>query len=130
MRVLGVALVASLLGCGASAAEEFGFAFDWGNIPRCTTGNPKSVPSPEFTLSNVPEKTAVIVFHMKDLDYARFDHGGGEIEYAGEQVIKPGAFRYMSPCPPRGSHTYRWTASARDADDNELAEAAAEQDYP
>jgi len=31
-------------------------------------------------------------------------------------VIKPGAFKYESPCPPSGSHTYEWDATAKDGD--------------
>ena len=32
--------------------------------------------------------------------------------YGGETVIQPGAFKYKSPCPPSGSHTYEWTITA------------------
>ncbi|MBI9086030.1 MAG: hypothetical protein JEZ11_20695 [Desulfobacterales bacterium] len=29
-------------------------------------------------------------------------------------MIEPGAFKYKSPCPPSGSHRYRWTATAKE----------------
>ena len=95
------------------AAEEFSFTFEWGDIPLCTSGNPKIVPNPKFVLSNVPEGTKFIQFIMTDLDVPTYDHGGGTIKYTGENEIEPGAFEYASPCPPHRSHRYEWTATAK-----------------
>lgn len=123
--------VAGLIAAGpASADGEFSFTFEWGDIRLCNSGRPNLVPNPIFTLQNVPEGATVIEFYMRDLNAPGYRHGGGEVQYTGEDVIQPGAFTYRSPCPPRGSHTYRWEAEVEDANGDELAEAEAERDYP
>ena len=96
-------------------AFGFSISFEWGDIPLCTGGNPNTVPNPRFVLSNVPEGTKFIQFTMTDLDtnYPNYDHGGGTIEYTGNNIIEPGAFKYQSPCPRSGSHRYQWTATAK-----------------
>lgn len=96
-------------------ADDFSFTFEWGDIPLCTSGNPNTVPNPRFILSNVPEGTKFIEFKTTDLDtnYPNYDHGGGTIEYTGNNIIEPGAFKYQSPCPQSGSHRYQWTATAK-----------------
>jgi phosphatidylethanolamine-binding protein (PEBP) family uncharacterized protein len=94
-------------------ASEFAISFDWGDIHLCTSGNPNTVANPKFVLSNVPKGTQFIKFTMTDLDVPSYNHGGGTIKYTGKNVIKPGAFKYKSPCPPDGSHRYRWTAVAK-----------------
>ena len=89
----------------ACLAEEFSISFEWGDIKKCTTGYPNKVSNPIFTLNNVPEGTKFLKFKMKDKNAPGFNHGGGKIEYIGENVIEPGAFKYKSPCPPGGTHT-------------------------
>ena len=111
-------------------ADDFSFEFAWGDIPRCTTGRPNRVSNPTFTLANVPDGTVRIKFRLKDLDAPGYNHGGGSADYAGDPVIVPGAFKYKSPCPPRTTHTYRWTAKVLDESSATLAEATAERDYP
>jgi hypothetical protein len=96
-----------------AVAAEFSISFEWGDIPLCTTGRPNIVPNPRFVLSNIPEGTKFIQFKMTDLDVPSYDHGGGTVEYTGNDTIAPGAFKYKSPCPPGGSHRYRWTATAK-----------------
>ena len=122
-------LLALLTLPGAALAQDFSFDFDWGDIPLCTTGNPGSVPNPIFRLKNVPDGTEQIKFSMKDLDAPRYQHGGGKVAWNGEDTIMPGAFTYLSPCPPHGSHRYRWTATARNGG-GKLAKARAEKTYP
>ena len=92
-------------------AEDFSFTFEWGNIPLCNTGSPNRVPNPIFTLSGVPEGTKKIKFKMVD-KMSPYNHGGGTVQYSGQKVIRPGAFKYDSPCPPGSVHTYVWTATA------------------
>ena len=111
LTVLGIASSISSM----AMAAQFSFDFEWGGIKRCTTGRPNTVPNPIFHLRNVPEGTDNIHFEMKDLDVPSFRHGGGTVKYAGEGTINPGAFTYLSPCPPSGRHTYEWTATALDA---------------
>ena len=67
---------------------------------------------------------------MLDLDRRMNDHGGGKVEYSGQTKIEPGAFKYKSPCPPSRTHTYKWTASARDDKNKELAKASNTRKYP
>jgi len=111
-------------------AGEFSFTFEWGKIPECTDGNPGQVPNPIFTLSNVPKGTKKIEFYMEDQDAPNYDHGGGTASYKGENMIQPGAFEYASPCPPDGTHTYQWSAYAKDANGDKVGEATAKKNYP
>ena len=70
---------------------------------------------------------------MTDLDVPSYDHGGGTVAYAGERTIAPGAFTYRSPCPPSGSHRYRWNADAREdagRGARSLGKAGATKNYP
>ncbi len=115
---------------GAAFGADFSLSFDWGNIKRCTTGNPGSVPNPVFQLKGLPANTASIRFNMVDLNVPGFAHGGGTVKYAGKATIQPGAFKYRSPCPPNGRHTYQWTATAMDAKGKKIAEAKARKQYP
>ena len=78
-----------------------------------TSGKPNKVSNPIFTLTDVPEGTKELRFRMKDKDVPGYNHGGRKIKnYTGETTIQPGAFKYKSPCPPSGSHTYEWTITA------------------
>jgi len=45
-------------------------------------------------------------------------------------VIQPGAFKYKSPCPPSGSHTYEWTITAIGDKKKKLGKAKATREYP
>ena len=121
-------ILATPLSC---LAEEFSISFEWGDIKKCNTGNPNRVSNPIFTLNNVPEGTKFIKFKMKDKNVPSFNHGGGKIEYFGENVIEPGAFKYKSPCPPGGAHTYEWTVTAQSKKSGgKLAVAKAKKKYP
>lgn len=126
------AILLSLLVSPAIAAE-FTISFEWGNFPLCTSGRPNSVPNPKFVLLNVPEGTNFIEFIMTDLFVPSFNHGGGTVEYKGNNVIERGAFTYLSPCPPSGSHTYRWIATAKEKTgifSGSLGKAQATRDFP
>ncbi len=125
----GLALAVLVGGHSAAAdAAEFSFSFEWGNIPSCTSGSPNTVPNPIFGFSGVPTGTKKIKMHLLDVNVG-YDHDGGIIPYAGENVIQPGVFEYASPCPPNGAHTYEWTALAVDGDGKTIAEARASKDY-
>ena len=90
-----------------SAHAEFSFSFEWGDLTRCTTGNPNVVSNPIFKLNEVPDGTVELKFRMIDRNVPSYNHGGGKVKnYSGETTINPGAFKYKSPCPPRGIHTY------------------------
>lgn len=114
----------------AAQADDFSFTFEWGDIPLCNTGYPNRVDNPIFTLKNVPEGTTEIRFSLTDLDVPSYNHGGGSADYSGGDVIQPGEFSYQSPCPPRGSHNYEWSARARNADGDTLARARSAKKYP
>ena len=118
------------MGLSAGEAHSFSFSFQWGDIKLCTSGRPGRVANPIFSMRNVPEGTARIDFNMTDLDVPSYRHGGGRVRYRGANTIEPGAFRYKSPCPPSGRHTYEWTAVARDQRGKELATATARRQYP
>jgi len=114
-------------------AADFSISFEWGDIPLCTSGQPNTVPNPKFVLSNVPEGTKFIQFTMTDLDAPNYNHGGGTIEYTGNNIIEPGVFKYESPCPPSGSHRYQWNATAKKKKGffgGSLGKAKATKSYP
>jgi phosphatidylethanolamine-binding protein (PEBP) family uncharacterized protein len=121
---------AAVLGPTPALAADFSFGFDWGNLRKCTSGNPNTVPNPRFRLRKVPAGTASIQFRMVDLAVPSYPHGGGTVNYTGGSTIEPGAFSYRSPCPPNGRHTYEWTAVARDASGKTIGQAKARKDYP
>ncbi|MBO6578636.1 hypothetical protein [Thalassospira sp.] len=85
-------------------------SFDWHGTSACSTK------SPAFIISNIPADTASLRFKMVDLDVPTYNHGGGAIDYSGSSEIPAGAFSYKGPCPPSGSHDYRFTVTALNAD--------------
>lgn len=128
MRFIVQACLAICLSSSAAFAD-FKISFDWGDIPRCTTGKPGRVGSPAFVLRGVPEGTTVIEFRLKDLDVPSFNHGGGKVKVGSNGKLPFGLFKYKSPCPPRGSHTYEWTATAKSGN-KVLGRAKAKRSYP
>jgi phosphatidylethanolamine-binding protein (PEBP) family uncharacterized protein len=135
MKLLASLSVATgvLIAANVAQAQTFAIEFDWGNIPLCNTGAPNTVSNPTFRLSNVPKGTKFIKFGLTDLDVPSYNHGGGTVAYSGQVEIKPGAFKYESPCPPGGSHTYEWEATAKNGDGffaDSLGSAKASTKYP
>lgn len=128
MRIFTTTLAALALSAGATAAE-FTISFDWGDIPRCTSGRPNTVGSPAFVLRGVPAGTTTIQFRLKDLNVPGYNHGGGTVKVGRDGKLPFGVFKYKSPCPPGGSHTYEWTATARSGN-SPLATAKARRKYP
>jgi len=107
-----ITLTATLV-LSAQMASAFEIGFDWKGLKLCTNGSPNRVSNPRFTLKDVPAGTKYIRFKLVDRDVPGYNHGGGVVAYAGQPVIAPGAFKYKSPCPPSGRHTYVWTATAQ-----------------
>ncbi|NCQ24033.1 MAG: phospholipid-binding protein [Roseovarius sp.] len=128
MRLFSLSLAALAL-TATTAAAEFTISFEWGDIPSCRTGNPNTVGSPAFVLRGVPAGTTSIEFTLKDRDAPNYSHGGGRLKVGSDGKLPFGAFKYKSPCPPGGVHTYVWTATAR-ADRKVLARATATRKYP
>lgn len=125
--ILTIGMLAGMAG-GATAAD-FSVSFKWGNIKSCNSGNPNRVTNPNFVVKGVPAGTTMIEFRLKDLDAPGYNHGGGKVKMTGNGTVPSGAFRYKSPCPPGGVHTYQWTAIAR-AGGKVLAKAKARRKYP
>lgn len=127
-----IPLIAALvLGLTATSASAFEINFTWDGLKLCTSGNPNRVSNPAFALKGVPAGTKFIRFKLVDLDVPQYNHGGGVVKYQGQDVIKPGAFKYKSPCPPNGKHTYRWTATAQTKKNGgKLATAQKSRQYP
>ena len=115
-----------------SFADDFSLEFEWGDIKKCTwTGSGKKAQNPIFKLSNVPEGTISLNFRMTDKSYQNSDHGGGRVEYKGNDIREPGQFKYWSPCPPRNKqHTYEWRVVAKDKDNKALGITKAKREYP
>lgn len=129
MRVALIFALATTLAAPASAEFKISFA-GWGDIPACTTGRPNVVGNPEFTLIGLPEGTTSVQFRMQDLDVPGYNHGGSKkLKIAEDGRVPAGTFKYKSPCPPNGVHTYEWSAKARNGR-NILATATAARKYP
>jgi hypothetical protein len=122
-------LISALILSATGASAEMRFSFTWGDIPRCNTGRPNIVGSPRFVIEDVPEGTTSIEFRLRDLDAPGYNHGGAKLKMTRDGAVPFGAFKYKSPCPPGGVHTYEWTATAR-AGNQVLAQARARRSYP
>lgn len=128
MRLFTTMLATTCLMAGAASAE-FTISFDWGDIPNCRSGKPNTVGSPAFVMRGVPAGTTQIEFRLKDLNVPNYNHGGGKVKVGTDGKLPFGVFKYKSPCPPGGVHTYEWTATAK-AGGKKLATAKARRKYP
>ncbi|SEE28403.1 hypothetical protein SAMN05519104_5671 [Rhizobiales bacterium GAS188] len=123
MRVMLISVALLSLCWSASArAADFAIAVTW-----CGGG------SPEISLRNVPKNTARLEAHMIDLMVPSYQHGGGKVEFKGENAIPCGAlnagFRGPSP-PPHQIHDYEWTVKAYGADGAVLGAARTVKKFP
>jgi hypothetical protein len=134
------------LGISANVySAELEFIFDWSDLKKCTSGNPNRVTNPIFYLNNIPDNTKYIQFRLQDKNVPSYSHGGGKVDISEIKVIKeketnfgkyefiiePGKFKYKSPCPPGGKHTYEWTALAKNEKKKTIGEKAkSKQKYP
>ena len=134
------------LGISANAySAELEFIFDWSALKKCTSGNPNTVTNPIFYLNNIPDNTKYIQFRLQDKNVPSYSHGGGKVDISEIKVIKeketnfekyefiiePGKFKYKSPCPPSGKHTYEWTAIAKNEKKKTIGKKAkSKQKYP
>ncbi|WP_417720353.1 hypothetical protein [Salipiger sp.] len=128
MKYVLPVLAALALQTGAAQAE-FSISFAWGDIPRCTSGRPGTVPSPAFAIRDLPAGTTSVEFRLKDINVPTFNHGGGKLKVSRAGQLPAGAFKYKSPCPPNGAHVYEWTATAR-AGNKVVGKATARRNYP
>lgn len=123
--------VASL--AGAAQAADFKISFTWDGLKLCTSGSPNVVPNPAFVVKGLPAGTQIVQFRLVDLDVPGYDHGGGAVAMTKDGKVPSGAFRYKSPCPPNGKHTYEWTAVAKSKKGfggKKLGTAKARRKYP
>ncbi len=68
---------------------------------------------------------------MVDLDVPGFNHGGGSVQYFGAAQVTAGAFQYVGPCPPSGSHRYEFTVIAiNESGDTALGRGKAMRVFP
>jgi phosphatidylethanolamine-binding protein (PEBP) family uncharacterized protein len=132
MRIFITAIaITTTLALTTPAALAFEIGFDWKGLKLCTTGNPNRVHNPRFIVKDVPAGTKYIRFKLVDRDAPGYNHGGGVVAYTGQSAIEPGAFKYKSPCPPSGRHTYIWTATAQSRKNGgKLDVAKAARKYP
>ena len=54
-----------------SVFADFSFTFDWGDIKKCTTGNPNKVQNPIFNLTNVPDGTIELITKFVNKKFER-----------------------------------------------------------
>ena len=117
--MLSAAALALLL--NTSGAFAFSASFTW-----CAG-------SPRFALTDVPQGTAKLDFHMTDLNKPSFHHGGGTVDFRGQAEVPCGAFAksFVGPSPPPGEvHTYAFTIKALVASGAPLAPSAARRKFP
>ena len=129
MKTLLVAVVAATLGIAGPARAEFTIAFDWSGLKLCNTGSPNRVGNPAFVVKGLPKGTDTVEFRLTDLDVPSYNHGGGKVKMAKDGKVQAGLFKYESPCPPGGKHSYEWTATARQGG-KVLGRAKARRVYP
>lgn len=118
-----------LVASATAAQADFSLSFEWGNIPRCTSGNPNTVPNPQFVIRDLPPGTETVEFRLVDRQVPDYNHGGATLRLTQSGTVPSGVFQYQSPCPPGGAHTYRWTATARQGR-QVLGRATADRRYP
>jgi phosphatidylethanolamine-binding protein (PEBP) family uncharacterized protein len=95
----------------ADNPSTLGVDFEWTKKSACSSI------SPPITVRNIPQETKYLRVMMVDLDYAAYDHGGGEVSYNGSAIIMEGALAsYAGPCPPGVTHSYQITVQALSAD--------------
>ena len=123
-------IAASLVSFATPVFADMSLSFTWGDIPRCTSGRPGTVGSPQFVLSGVPSGTATVEFRLKDLNVPGYNHGGAKLRLSQSGTVPFGTFTYKSPCPPGGVHRYEWKATARDSGGAVLGVATAVRPYP
>lgn len=108
-----IALGLSLAAVSPAAAEQFRISFTWAGLKLCTSGNPNTVANPEFVVKGLPAGTQAVQFRLVDKNVPGYNHGGGTVAMTRDGKVPRGAFKYQSPCPPNGVHTYEWTATAK-----------------
>lgn len=127
--LVSLALV-TMVGCQtipvAKNASVLDVNFTWSERSGC------SIVSPVIEVGNIPQGTHYLSVEMKDLDKLSYYHGGGEVAYSGNGVIPEGALTsYRGPCPPAGSHTYKFTVQALNkSKDLILGEGESSRKYP
>jgi len=110
--------------------EKFEIEFTNWDLGKCP-GRTHKVPNPNIKINNSPDGTKILKFRVSDLDRPMINHGGGKIEYNGENIIKSGTFNYFRPCPPFPEiHTYKWTVTAYDKDNKKLGTTSFKKKYP
>tara|TARA_B100000029_G_scaffold505232_1_gene585585 strand:+ start:967 stop:1407 length:441 start_codon:yes stop_codon:yes gene_type:complete len=146
MRIFIFLIFFFSLGINAQVkSENLEFIFDWSDLKKCTSGNPRIVSNPIFYLNNIPGNTQYIKFSLKDRNVPSYSHGGGKVDVSEIKVIKEnetnygkykfiietGKFKYKSPCPPSGKHVYEWSAMAKDEKNKTIGKRArSKQKYP
>ncbi|WP_417824148.1 hypothetical protein [Thalassospira lucentensis] len=94
----------------AENMAELGVDFNWADTKACSSKPPK------ISVTGIPASTKTLNVKLKDLNVPTYNHGGGTVDYNGGDLIPAGAFNYKGPCPPSGSHDYRFTVEAISAD--------------
>ena len=99
--------------------------FSWAQTEKCTSK------SPEIHLRNVPSGTVKFEVVLQDLDVPTYHHGGGTIAASPDGDIPAGALTdYTGPCPPSGSHTYRFTVHALNGSGAEIGTGSKSARFP
>jgi phosphatidylethanolamine-binding protein (PEBP) family uncharacterized protein len=119
-------VVASSIAAPAFADEaQLKIDFSWAQTERCTAESPK------IHVSNVPNGTVRFEVVLQDLDVPTYHHGGGTVVANPNGDIPAGALHeYTGPCPPYGSHTYRFTGNALDGSGDQIGTGSKSALFP
>lgn len=109
MKLVSLLFIAVMLhvatGC---TTTQVGSSLDAGSIGIDFTFKKVNMcfgPSPEISLTNLPEGTKAVRASLRDLDHPHADHGGGTIKNFTGTVISSGALEsYQGPCPSMSEH--------------------------
>jgi len=107
-------------------AVALGVDFSWENTQRCTSV------SPAIRVSGVPGAAKSFRVRLIDLDKTSWNHGGGTVAHDGSGLIPAGALKsgYNGPCPPSGSHRYKFIVKALDAEGVVIGEGSHVKSFP
>jgi phosphatidylethanolamine-binding protein (PEBP) family uncharacterized protein len=125
MRVPIVSIAVFLIVGSILAAESFKVNFAWKLEDRCSI-------SPEIKLIGVPKNSKSLYVQLKDLDLLSADHGGGFVDYSGQnKLVRGTVIPWLGPCPTAGvTHRYELTVTAYNAKIQVLGKASLTRSFP
>ena len=107
-------------------AVRLGVSFSFNQKHRCTEI------SPAIHITGVPAGTVKFRVKLVDLDITSYNHGGGTVQNDGSGIIEEGALKsgYTGPCPPSGSHRYKFIVYSLDENNDAIGVGESIRRFP